>query len=85
MVFARRLEVESLSEEQEEKLWTLGLLGDGPSVVLLDTMFLIGKNFSLRSWREHWNLNFSQLNLVTTSEKEPENLTYVSFGEKNNL
>ena len=79
-------EAESLFEEQEEKLWSLGLFGDGSPGVLLDTMlFLIGKNFSLRSGREHRNLKFSQLNLVTASKKEPEKLVYVLFGEKNNL
>ena len=79
-------EAESLSEEQEEKLWSSGLLGDGSPGVLLDTvLFLIGNKFSLRSGRKHRNLKFSQLNLVTASEKEPDKLVYVSFGEKNNL
>ena len=48
-------------------------------------VFLIGKNFSLRSGREHRNLKFSQLTLVPGTEREPEKLVYVSFGEKNNL
>ena len=64
----------------------LGLLGeDSPSVLLNTMVFLIGKNFSLRSGREHRNLKFSQLTLVPGTEREPEKLVYVSFEEKNNL
>ena len=45
-------------------------------------VFLIGKNFSLRNGREHRNLKFSQLTLVSGTDRE---LVYLSFGEKNNL
>ena len=31
------------------------------------------------------NLKFSQLTLVSGTDREPEKLVYVSFGEKNNL
>ena len=44
---------EPLREDQEQKLWNLGLFGeDSPSVLLNTMVFLIGKNFSLRSGRE---------------------------------
>ena len=79
-------QAEPLREDQEQKLWNLGLLGEDSHSVLLNTMvFLIGKNFSLRSGREHRNLKFSQLTLVPGTDREPEKLVYVSFGEKNNL
>lgn len=77
--------------EQEEKLWSLNLLGDvSPSVLLSTIVFLIGKNVALRSGREHRNLKFSQLTMEPASEKEPEKLVYTyiyiySFGNKNNL
>ena len=48
-------------------------------------VFLIGKNFSLRSGREHGKLKFSQLTLGPGRDRELEKLVYVSFGEKNNL
>ena len=58
-------QAEPLCEDQEQKLWNLGLLGEDSSSVLLNTMvFLVGKNFSLRSGREHRSLKLSQLTLV---------------------
>ena len=63
-------QAEPLREDQEQKLWNLGLLGeDSPSVLLNTMVFLIGKNFSLRSGREHRNLKFSQLKLVPGRER----------------
>jgi len=38
-----------------------------------------------RTGSEHRNLKFSQLTLVPGTDREPEKLLYVSFGEKNNL
>ena len=56
-----------------------------PRVSVLDTVvFLIGKNFSLRSGKENRNLKFSQLTLEPANDKEPEKPVYVAFGEKNN-
>jgi hypothetical protein len=78
-------QADPFSEEQENKLWELGLLGDYSAKVLLDTMvFLIGKHFALRSGKEHRSLRFSQFALVDATTKEPEKLIYISFGEKNN-
>ena len=65
-------EGQALSEDEENKLWKLGLLGDASPRVLLDTMvFAIGKNFSLRRGKENCNLKFSQLNLEPANDKEP--------------
>lgn len=74
------------TEDQEEKLWKLNLLGDHSPSVLLNTMvFVIGRNFALRSGEEHRSLKFSQLTVEPACDNEPEKLVYVSFGEKNNL
>ncbi|CAB4001394.1 Hypothetical predicted protein [Paramuricea clavata] len=79
-------QAQAFSEADEDKLWTSKLLDDHTASVLLNTMvFLIGKNFALRSCREHRLLKFSQLTLEPACGTEPEKLVYVSFGEKNNL
>ena len=63
----------------------LEVLGNGSADVLLNTtVFLIGKNFALRSGQEHRELKLSQMRVMEASEKEPEKLVYQSFGEKNN-
>ena len=79
-------QAQAFSEKQEELLWKSNLLGSDSPVTLLNTMvFLIGKNFSLRSGKEHRSLKFSQLTLEAATGDEPEKLIYTSFGEKNNL
>lgn len=79
-------QAEAFSAEQEERLWNSNLLGAHSPSTLLNTMvFLIGKNFSLRSGKEHRGLKFSQLRLEPPTADEPEKLIYTSFGEKNNL
>ena len=79
-------QAQAFSEEQEELLWKSNLLGCDSPVTLLNTMvFLIGKNFSLRSGKEHRALKFSQLSVEAATGDEPEKLVYTSFGEKNNL
>ena len=76
-------EGQALSEDEENKLWKLGLLGDSSPRVLLDTMvFLIGKNFWLRSGKENRNLKFSQLTLEPVDDEEPQKLVYVSLARK---
>ena len=47
-------QAEALSEDDEEILWSKGLLGDHSPQALLNTMvFMIGLYFALRSGREH--------------------------------
>ena len=71
-------QAEPLCKDQEQKLWNLGLLGeDSPSVLLHTMVFLIGKNFSLRSGRELCNLKFSQLTLVPGTDRDLEKLICV--------
>ena len=44
----------------------------------------MGKNFSLRSGKEHRSLKFSQLRLEPASGNEPEKLTHL-FGKRTTL
>ena len=57
---SKRREAEPLTEEEEEILWSKGLLGDHSPQALLNTMvFMNGLYFALRSGREHRELRFS--------------------------
>ena len=68
----------------EERLWNMGLLGDGSSQILMDTMvFLCGIYFALRSGKEHRSLTIEQLEIV----EETGRCAYVVYTEnvaKNN-
>ena len=73
-------EGQASSEDEENKLWKLGLLGySSPRVNS------VGHN-GFPDWQEFFtsnrNLKFSQLTLEPANDKEPEKLVYVSFGEK---
>jgi hypothetical protein len=62
-------EAQAFTEEQEEKLWNLKLLGC---------------HSAQRSGKEHKNLRFEQFTLNEGNEIEPEKFVFNSFGEKNN-
>ena len=51
-----------ISGDEEEILWSKGLLGEDDPRTLANTLvYLFGKYFSLRSGEEHRELRFSQL------------------------
>ena len=52
---------ETLSKEEENKLWDSGVLGTStPQALLRAVFYLNGKNFCLRGRQEHRNLQLSQ-------------------------
>ena len=70
---------EPISLQEEELLWSEGLLGDHSPQVLVDTMlFLAGKNFALRSGEEHRQLCFSSVQMV----QKPGVLPYLLYTER---
>ena len=55
----RKKQAQILTEEDEELLWTEGLLGDSTSQSLLDTLIFYNGLFDLRSGKEHRQLAVS--------------------------
>ena len=77
-------QAEPITEDEEQLMWTKGVLGDTDPKTLLNTLFfLIGKFFALRSGEEHRSLTFDQIRVIKGSDKERSKLQYTSFGEKN--
>ena len=80
-------QAEPLSEEEEEELlWTKGVLGDHSAQALLNTVFFFnGVCFALRSGGEHRELRFknSQIQLVEKPGKKAY-LVYTEDASKNN-
>ena len=68
-----------ITSEDEEKLWTTGVLGTHNPTALLNAVFYLnGKSFCLRGVSEHYNLRFSQV----VRKTNPDNI-YVEHGSKN--
>ena len=82
---SRKRQAEPLTEEEEETLWSKGVLGDHSPEALLKTMiFMNGLYFALRSGKEHRDLRFneSQISLIQR-DGEHSFLEYVEDRSKN--
>ena len=56
---------EALTDNDEDSLWTAGILDPHTAEGLLNCVFFLnGKNFCLRGGLEHWNLSPTQLQLA---------------------
>ena len=68
-----------LTEEEVERLWSLGILGsDSPKALLNAVFFLNGVNFALRD-SEHYGLKVSQI----TKMPNEDGYVYREYGSKN--
>ena len=81
----QRKQAEPFSIEEENKLWSDGLLGADSPQILLDTMvFMCGLYFALRSGQEHRDLQYSQIRLVEPPTASTPHLIYTENISKNN-
>ena len=72
----------TISIDEEEKLWTTGVLGvDNPQALLNAMFFMNGKVLCLRGGREHKALKISQFTFH--SDGELEYVIYIENGSKN--
>ena len=78
-------QAEVLTEDDEEKLWREGLLGDSTPQQLLDTIiFYDGLYFALRSGREHRQLRQHPCQIqIVESQGERSHLKYTENMSKN--
>ena len=61
---------ENISPEEEDRLWTSGVLNvTTPKGLLRAVFFACGKCFCLRGGEEHQNLSVSQLKRLTNPER----------------
>ena len=62
-------QAEPIRAEKEERLWSMGLLGQHSPQTLLDTIvFMCGTYFALRSGQEHRSLPVDQMKVVETAK-----------------
>ena len=77
-------QAEPITDDEEERLRTLGKLGPDTPQSLLDTMvYMCGLYFAMRSGQEHRNLSVDELNLVEPADGVPY-LIYIENVSKNN-
>ena len=70
-----------ISVEQEEILWSTGILGSDKPQQLLNTMvYLIGLNFALRAGQEHRNLRFGKDSQILF-KRDPSGRSYLQYTE----
>ena len=63
-----RRQAEVISNDEEEILWSRGLLGDSSPQTLIDTLlYLNGLHFALRSGKEHRTLTLSQISIINAA------------------
>ena len=71
---------EPFSNEEEDQLWSTGVLGmDSPKALLNAVFYLNGKNFCLRGGEEHRRLALSQI----IRKYNPDHYIYTEAGSKN--
>ena len=74
---SNKRQAEPITEQEEDKLWEMGLLGDHCPQVLLDTMiFYNGLYFVLRSGREHRQLRLRPRQIKFFEKGERSYLRY---------
>lgn len=65
-------QAEVITHNEEELLWSKGLLGDSNPQTLIDTLlFLNGLHFALRSGNEHRTLSLSQISIIYPTDTQP--------------
>lgn len=77
---ARRRQAEVIEQDEEEKLWEKGVLGDSTPQKLVDTvLYLFGLHFALRAGQEHRSIRFHKSQVSLQSDKE--GLRYLCYNE----
>ena len=69
-----------ITKDEENKLWSYGILGlHSPKSLLWTTFFYVGKAFCLRGCEEHRYLKMSQFD----RKVDPDRYIYTEHGSKN--
>lgn len=81
-----RNQAKPISEEDEERLWLEGLLGNSSPEVLLNTIvYLFGVHFAMRAVQEHKDLKAnSQVQVLFDEKLKLKYLLYTENSSKNN-
>lgn len=65
-------QAEVISHEEEEILWSKGMLGDSNPQTLIDTLlYFNGLHFALRSGNEHRTLTMNQISIIYPTDTQP--------------